>query len=139
MPKQNVPNGVQRRVERGVPRFFAAQVAVPGPGVQIPQLLHADSRGAAVLHARYRRQEHADFTVPREVGFLRNRQTRKSTGEAVDPVPGREPLRHHPDAEARPAALRPAGLRRINAGLPGSFRTSNLPDLVTTVLRLEQP
>ena len=97
MPKQNVAHRVQRRVESRVPRFFTAQVAVLRPGVQVPQLLNTDRRGAAILQARYRRQEHADVTVPREVGLLRFCQTGKRTGEAVDPVSGRELHRHHPD------------------------------------------
>ena len=139
VPKQNVPHRVQRRVERRIPRFFAKQVAVPRPGVQVPQLPHVNGREAAAVHARYRRQEHTEFTVSLQVGFLRFREARKRPGEAVDPVPGRELLRPHAGAEGRPAALRPLGLRWMNTGLPGSLRTSNPLDFVTSVLRLEQP
>ena len=84
-----------------------------------PSSSDAHGRGAAVLHARYRRQEHADITVSRKVGFLRSRQTRKRSGRGARSNPRPRTPRSSSGRRSPPRRLAARGLAPDEHGLAG--------------------
>ena len=124
MCDQNVPCAVQHRPQWRVAFFFTHADAVAHPGIEAAEIAH---------------REGAHIALPLADRPLRFGQKLKRLYQLVDPVSGREFLQAHAAPETLDDALRPVAFRRMKTGLPGSLRTSNPPELVTSALRLRQP
>ena len=140
MAQQRVTHGIQHRAQWRVVRLHAPQPAVANLVIEQTQILQRERRRSAVPQVNHAPMP---FLIFAKKGLLRLRQRGKQLRQALDPVPGGEPIRHHDFLETRvfalPGALRFTALGRIRIPPELPLPISNPPDFSTSVLRLRQP